>query len=686
MSIYSPLAGFTSGGAPSVLTSGRTIWVDSATGDDARAALDPYNRYTPFATITAALAASAPFDAVLVFAGVYPESFTIPPGVLVEGVTDDASVTHVSGGAPTGARVTLSLGSVLRNLKVSSPSDAAAAVECPDGVSAEVQSLQLIGGGASSYGMRKSGAGVLLFREIRLRGGAIGSVIRYDGVGGALVGEDIICAETSTVDAIMDGAGIGMLKFRTVTASLPCVFTDGIRASAGMIIKSGEGSILDAVNAVHITGDGVNFDCARLALGSSAFDVLIDPAVTTLPRFVLTGARFDYQAVSIPQSLANGPTLYLEGADTQSASPGKLIAGDLDVGTFRAGRSATIGGGGPHTIGMEALANDNLEAGTWTNNTAAARDRGATPFVAFSSTAIGAAFYIGGVETFPAFEVDVSSARVGGTMVWEYWNGATWAALPIMVTSVEQTRKEEWALLAEVQETRFLEPLDWSTKALDGLTRYWIRARASVAMTTAPTLLFASLFAAAVRFDVAGHSRYFGAAAPLRRMSGIDIASLIPISGAATTDQPINISPSISFDTLRNDFNNNAVDRAGGLFVVPNGLDTSRPIELTFRWAPAGAQTGNVEWVAIVATTAVGATLDGTAPELTQSKIRSVAAPAQNVVQAEESFDFTLSDLEPGDQVAIVISRDATGGNPNDTLAGAVYLVDIAVSAHIWSE
>ena len=62
---------------------GNTLRVDAVYGNDTTAALDRYNR--PFLTLTAALAAAAAGENVLVGAGTYNESITIPANVSVTG-------------------------------------------------------------------------------------------------------------------------------------------------------------------------------------------------------------------------------------------------------------------------------------------------------------------------------------------------------------------------------------------------------------------------------------------------------------------------------------------------------------------------------------------------------------------------------------------------------------------------
>jgi hypothetical protein len=62
---------------------GHTLFVDSVYGNDAAGALNPHS--TPFLTINAALASAVSGDLVIVQAGTYNESFTMPDGVSLRG-------------------------------------------------------------------------------------------------------------------------------------------------------------------------------------------------------------------------------------------------------------------------------------------------------------------------------------------------------------------------------------------------------------------------------------------------------------------------------------------------------------------------------------------------------------------------------------------------------------------------
>ena len=98
------------------------------------------------------------------------------------------------------------------------------------------------------------------------------------------------------------------------------------------------------------------------------------------------------------------------------------------------------------------------------------------------------AIYWGSSGTFSSVIVELATpAAATWDIVWEYWNGSAWAALPGIADTTQGftiggTQQPQWDV-----------PLDWATNAPTGtsLTGYFVRARLD-AVTTATTLPVAS--------------------------------------------------------------------------------------------------------------------------------------------------------------------------------------------------
>jgi len=101
------------------------------------------------------------------------------------------------------------------------------------------------------------------------------------------------------------------------------------------------------------------------------------------------------------------------------------------------------------------------------------------------TTTEGDAIYIGSPDKFNkvVFYITTPGTYSDITIVWEYWNGSTWATLSV-------TDNTNGFTASGIKEVTFTPPSDWATTDVNGVTAYWIRARAtfgaSPSITTAP--------------------------------------------------------------------------------------------------------------------------------------------------------------------------------------------------------
>jgi hypothetical protein len=87
------------------------------------------------------------------------------------------------------------------------------------------------------------------------------------------------------------------------------------------------------------------------------------------------------------------------------------------------------------------------------------------------------AFYFGYQLPFDDMTVNVSTAGIYvATIVWEYWNGATWATLTV-------TDGTSGFTVAGINNVTFAIPNDWAATAVNGVTEYYIRIRITTLTT-----------------------------------------------------------------------------------------------------------------------------------------------------------------------------------------------------------
>ncbi len=155
--------------------------------------------------------------------------------------------------------------------------------------------------------------------------------------------------------------------------------------------------------------------------------------------------------------------------------------------------------GTPHTFGQEAVCDpgsvyitnkhnranlthiyrydaDDGGAPSWTSLLGTA-----TPYALFPAVpAAGDIVYFGAAVTvsdsgpFNNLVFDISTAQVDlTTIVWEYYNGTTWATLTVR----DNTATSDPFDRTGVHSAHWVQPADWVTVAVNGVTGYWVRAR-----------------------------------------------------------------------------------------------------------------------------------------------------------------------------------------------------------------
>jgi len=126
---------------------------------------------------------------------------------------------------------------------------------------------------------------------------------------------------------------------------------------------------------------------------------------------------------------------------------------------------------------------------TFTTDTTAANNATTGDMAIFDGT-VEDAYYIGLSERFDTVEIDISQAAIGTfTVVKEYWDGDSWAALTTVNDDID-----DFTVSGDKKLFRFELPSDWATTNLSGSlpsTSYWIRFRVS-AFTSMGTLPLAS--------------------------------------------------------------------------------------------------------------------------------------------------------------------------------------------------
>lgn len=91
------------------------------------------------------------------------------------------------------------------------------------------------------------------------------------------------------------------------------------------------------------------------------------------------------------------------------------------------------------------------------------------------------AFYYGYDKKFGSLKLNVGIAAVGGTFVWEYWDGSSWQTLSVTDGTSNYTS-------SGINTVTFIPPSDWEKINIYYYEAYYIRTRVTVNFSTIPYL------------------------------------------------------------------------------------------------------------------------------------------------------------------------------------------------------
>ena len=99
-----------------------------------------------------------------------------------------------------------------------------------------------------------------------------------------------------------------------------------------------------------------------------------------------------------------------------------------------------------------------------------------------ATEAVDDAFYYGMADKFGGLNLNIGTAGVGNTIVWEYWTGSAWSTLSVTDNTTGFT-------VAGTNAVTFAPPDDWTKTTIETYDYYWVRSRVSVAAFTTQPLL-----------------------------------------------------------------------------------------------------------------------------------------------------------------------------------------------------
>lgn len=235
------------------------------------------------------------------------------------------------------------------------------------------------------------------------------------------------------------------------------------------------------------------------SLRNKSFSRLILAAINLASN---VGARFfralplcTSQSDTLPAVPTQGGVL-LAGREFRNATGGRVLAGKRiaftalePINSAVAGQTVAGASAATQTFvsSAQALQVWQVVAGgpTFTNMTTEFNDATAANFLPFNAVeSVGDYVAFGMAAPFAKLTLsNVGGTQgVGGVVVWEYWNGASWVSL----SGVTDGTSGFTAALGAGQTVTWTQPSTWATLALNSVTAYYVRARVTTVFTTNP--------------------------------------------------------------------------------------------------------------------------------------------------------------------------------------------------------
>ncbi len=378
------------------------------------------------------------------------------------------------------------------------------------------------------------------------------------------------------------------------------------------------------------------------------------------------------------------------------------ILGDTQIGSPTEPSKLAVGEGLYINNGIAIYTNDNLEIGTWLDNTEAALNIISDGFDIFPNGNVGNCLYLGSnIEIF-GFKINVitptSSITPFDDIVCEYWDGSTWITFNIMQTYPDypcNTYINSFVSLESKFHIRFglTTNTPFALKTLNGVSKKWIRLRVASALSSVPSGEYVKIHTNSTLFNSDGFTEYFGNA---RTTKQFNINNTSP-SDTTLGDQELFITPTISIGAKNNVFPSSTLARIGFRFKMPIEIDTSFPIKLNIAFVCNNATAGDIRWVLRYTYTennnamflnAIDAAAS-TAVVITNTKITTVGTNQNNMDLREVvSMDIHTVPANPSNSykyiLFVTLERDPT--DVADTYPGDVALFSLDGIYVIWSQ
>jgi len=353
---------------------------------------------------------------------------------------------------------------------------------------------------------------------------------------------------------------------------------------------------------------------------------------------------------------------------------GIIFRGEVNIGTVDEPHELCVGQGDSTTEGMVVFSSpDNVN---FTDNTEAASSGEGSTYQAWTgATAAGAADYIGSDFPFCGFKMRtaVIGEAVAGDVVREYYNGSAWVDFTALATDENtlESRADNIGTVVGGEQVRVGSCDDQSLVTINGVEKYYMRFRIVSDITLAPYVEQIKIHTNRFEVNPTGKTESFGEAIYEKDLvMHWELTDIL--SGFSPNSTNIVFADGLTLVYSANRFNNNVTDGRGGYIVLPEGLDTSKGVNLEILFTPLNDTAGDVNFIVETHQTRVGDVIDATnTPESATGSV-TIELNENNVLH-EGKFNVNVQNLIPGEILAFGLKRDGGG----DSYAGNIALVNV---------
>lgn len=649
-----------------------------------------------YITITDGLAAASSGDVVLVYPGTYAENITIPAGVRLVGYPASQQVI-ISGSDTTLPSVTMTNTSTLREVTVFGPtSGTGPAIDCRNLILNNlvvIFGVVVIGRGAGC-GIQGAGLGVIAFLEFYQNGGILtGPLINLTS--GNVLGIRII-GNAGSSSSLIYIAGNTELSLSDILSNNSIFYS-----SNNLIECSSSGACeIDSIitpdnspytNGIHITADGINLSLSSSHLHTTdgGFDILIDSGLTGTGTEILIQGEIIKEKISVPIGYSSGCLSYIiYGIDKGLNNDANVFFdNEVNIGSINNPSELAVGEGDSTTKNMVIFS---YNGSTFTNNTTAAKSRINSSFNLFSSVTGGNIAYFGETTPRQFYNIKVNlitPITIGsGEIEWQYYSSSLGDWTGVNVMSSQSTfpyiQQATGVFMSTGTQIRFdynSINSDWTTTTINSQLAYWIRCYIISTITTSPVIQRIKLGTNRTEINQDGFIECYGKA---QTEITIPINEILQSLGNPSTAS-FNLSTNVS--TLQLPFSQFAQNQNQGhayKFILPYGVDTSRPLTILIQWAPNNNSNGTVVlFASLITNINQGSIVNGTLQEIQKSV--STALVSQDDILQLSTFIFDINTVEIDNIFILQISRN--GGQGSDTYNNPIRILSTQVKAIIWT-